>query len=65
MLGWTVRELAQRAIVSVAIVNAIEDTNVPSSDHQGDLAPNESEGESERQLTCPAGRGELDGRRHP
>jgi hypothetical protein len=38
MLVWTVRELARRAIVSVATINAIEDTNVPSSHRQGDLA---------------------------
>jgi predicted DNA-binding ribbon-helix-helix protein/DNA-binding XRE family transcriptional regulator len=38
MLGWTVRELARRVIVSVATINAIEDTNVPSSHRQGDLA---------------------------
>jgi hypothetical protein len=35
MLGWTVRELARRAIVSVATINAIEDTNVPSSHRRG------------------------------
>jgi hypothetical protein len=28
MLGWTVRELARRSVVSVATVNAIEDTDV-------------------------------------
>ena len=38
MLGWTVLELARRAIVSVATINAIEDTNVPSSHRRGDLA---------------------------
>jgi transcriptional regulator with XRE-family HTH domain len=38
MLGWTVRELARRAIVSVATINAIEDTNIPSSHRHGDLA---------------------------
>jgi transcriptional regulator with XRE-family HTH domain len=30
MLGWTVRELARRSIVSIATIHAIEDTNVPA-----------------------------------
>ena len=38
MLGWTVRELARRSIVSIATIHAIEDTNVHSSYRQGDLA---------------------------
>ena len=38
MLGWTVRELARRSVVSIATINAIEDTDVPSSHRQGDLA---------------------------
>ena len=38
MLGWTGREFVRRAIVSVATINAIEDTNVPSSHRQGHLA---------------------------
>ena len=38
MLGWTVRELARRSVVSVATINAIEDTNIPSSHRHGDLA---------------------------
>jgi DNA-binding XRE family transcriptional regulator len=38
MLGWTSRELARRAVVSIATINAVEDTNLPSSRRQGDLA---------------------------
>jgi predicted DNA-binding ribbon-helix-helix protein len=38
MLGWTVRELARRSIVSIATIHAIEDTNFHSSYRQGDLA---------------------------
>ena len=38
MLGWTARELARRAVVSMATIEAIEDTNTPSSRRQGDLA---------------------------
>jgi transcriptional regulator with XRE-family HTH domain len=38
MLGWTARELARRAVVSVATIDAIEETNTPSSRRQGDLA---------------------------
>jgi len=38
MLGWTVRELARRAIVSVATINAIEDTSVPKAPHGAVLA---------------------------
>ena len=38
MLGWTVRELARRSIVSIATIHAIENTNVHSSYRQGDLA---------------------------
>jgi transcriptional regulator with XRE-family HTH domain len=38
MLGWTVHELAQRSVVSIATIHAIEDTNSPSSRRGGDLA---------------------------
>jgi len=39
MLGWTVRELARRSVVSIATINAIEDTNVPKRAlRRGDLA---------------------------
>jgi hypothetical protein len=37
MLGWTVRELARRSVVSIATINAIDETNVPSSFRKGDL----------------------------
>jgi transcriptional regulator with XRE-family HTH domain len=38
MLGWTVRELARRSIVSIPTIHAIEDTNMPSALREGDLA---------------------------
>jgi hypothetical protein len=37
MLGWTVRELAPPSVVSIATINAIDETNVPSSFRKGDL----------------------------
>jgi transcriptional regulator with XRE-family HTH domain len=37
MLGWTVRELARRSILSIPTIHAIEDTNMPSALRRGDL----------------------------
>ncbi len=38
MLGWTVHELAQPSVVSIATIHAIEESNSPSSRRGGDLA---------------------------
>jgi hypothetical protein len=37
MLGWTVCELVRRSVVSIATINAIDETNVPSSFRKGDV----------------------------
>jgi hypothetical protein len=37
MLGWTTHALARRAVVSIATINAIEDTNLPSSRLIGEM----------------------------